>query len=73
MALGATNVNTIRDIERAIDGLPPEELEELYDWLDQRHPRRIDAQLVGDREAGRLDSAISRALEKDINGDVRPL
>jgi hypothetical protein len=73
MALGATNVNTIRDIERAIDGLPPEELEELYDWLDQRHPRRIDAQLVGDLEAGRLDSAISRALEKDINGDVRPL
>ena len=66
------NVNTIRDIERAIDALPPEELEGLYDWLDQRHPRRIDARLVIDLEAGRMDKAICRALENDRNGEVRP-
>ena len=67
------NVNTIRDIERAIDALPPEELEDLYDWLDQRHPRSIDARLVSDLEAGLMDRAICRALENDKNGEVRPL
>ena len=73
MAVEATKVPTIRDIERAIDALPPEELEELYDWLDQRHPRRIDARLLNDLEAGLLDQAIGRALEDDENGEVRPL
>lgn len=38
MAVEAMNVNTIRDIERAIDALPPEEVEDLYDWLDHRQP-----------------------------------
>ena len=67
------NVNTIGDIERAIDALRSEELEDLHDWLDQRHPRRIDARLVSDIEAGRMDKAICRALENDRNGEVRPL
>jgi len=66
-------VNTIRDIERAIDALPPEEVEDLYDWLDHRQPRSIDARLVSDLAAGRMDTAIRRALENDQNGEVRPL
>jgi len=73
MAVEAMNVNTIGDIERAIDALRSEELEDLHDWLDQRHPRRIDARLVSDIEAGRMDKAICRALENDRNGEVRPL
>jgi hypothetical protein len=73
MAVEAMNVNTIPDIERAIDALRPEELEDLHDWLDQRHPRRIDARLVSDLEAGRMDKAIRRALENAANGDLRPL
>jgi len=67
------NVNTIPEIERAIDALRPEELEDLHDWLDQRHPRRIDAQLASDLDAGRMDKAICRALEHDKNGELRPL
>jgi hypothetical protein len=66
-------VNTIRDIERAIDALPPEELERLHDWLDERHPRRIDRQLASDLEAGRLDNAILRALEHEKSGELRAL
>ncbi len=69
----ATNVNTISDIERAIDALPPEELEELCEWLDRRHAQRIDALLASDLDAGRMDHAIRRALDKDRNGDARPL
>jgi hypothetical protein len=69
----ATNVNTIRDIERAIDALPPEELDQLLDWLDRRHAQRIDARLASDLDAGRMDEAIRRALDKDRNGEARPL
>jgi hypothetical protein len=29
------NLNSVRDIERAIDELTPEQLAELYTWLDQ--------------------------------------
>ena len=31
-------MNSLRDIERAIDGLKPQELAELYAWLDRHRP-----------------------------------
>jgi len=69
----ATNVDTIRDIERAIDALPLEQLNELLDWLDRRHAQRIDARLASDLDAGRMDEAIRRALDHDRTGEARPL
>jgi hypothetical protein len=73
MRVEATHVNTIRDIERAIDALPTEELDQLLDWLDRRHAQRIDARLASDLDAGRMDEAIHRALDEDRNGEARPL
>jgi hypothetical protein len=35
-------LRTIHDIERAIDALPPEELAELYAWLDQHRPPQVN-------------------------------
>ncbi len=32
-------LKTIQDIERAIDALPPQELAELYAWLDRHRPQ----------------------------------
>ena len=32
-------IKTIKDIERAIDALPPQELAELYAWLDRHRPQ----------------------------------
>ena len=61
------SLETIEEIERAIDALPPQKLEELFVWLDQRHPQAIDAQLKTDLEAGRIDGRINRAL-----ADQRP-
>ncbi len=66
-------LNTVRDIERAIDTLTPEELEELYAWLDQHHPQPIDARLTPDLAAGRLDKTIRRALDDEKSGRVKPL
>ncbi len=66
-------LSTVQEIERAIGALKPEELEELYSWLDQNCPQPIDARVQPDLEAGRLDKAIHRALDDETNGRVQPL
>jgi hypothetical protein len=66
-------LNTVQEIERAIRALKPQELEELYSWLDQNCPQPIDTHIQSDLEAGRLDKAIYRALDDEKNGRVRPL
>lgn len=67
------SLNTVKEIERAIGALTPREIEELYVWLDEHYPQPIDAHLQSDLAAGRLDSAIQRALDDEKNGRVRPL
>ena len=56
------SLNTVQEIERAIDALTQPQIDELYRWLDQRHPQPIDAQLKADLAAGRIDARINRAL-----------
>ena len=64
---------SILEIERAIDELTPEQLQELYSWLEQHHPQAIDSRLAADLASGRLDLAIDRALDDEKNGRLRPL
>ena len=66
-------MNTVQEIERAIDALTPQQMEELYVWLDQRHPQPIDAQMKADLDAGRIDSRIDRALAGHKAGNTQPL
>jgi hypothetical protein len=66
-------MNTVQEIERAIDALTPQQMEELYVWLDQRHPQPIDAHLKADLDAGRIDDRISRALADHKAGNTQPL
>jgi hypothetical protein len=66
-------MHTVPEIERAIDALTPQQMEELYEWLDQRHPQLIDAQLKADLDAGRLDNRINRALADHKAGNTQPL
>jgi hypothetical protein len=65
--------STILEIERAIETLNSDELAKLYRWLEQNHPAPIDARLPSDLATGRLDSAILRALEDEVAGQLRPL
>ncbi len=67
------HLNTVQEIERAIDALTPEQIEELYAWLDQRHPQLIDAQLRADLDAGRIDDRIHRALADHKAGNTQAL
>ncbi|MBL8175426.1 MAG: hypothetical protein JNK48_12200 [Bryobacterales bacterium] len=64
---------TVQEIERAIAALEPRQLQELYSWIDLHAPQPIDTRLEADLSAGRLDSAISRALKDERNGRVQPL
>ncbi len=66
-------LSTVQEIERAIRALTPQELEELYSWLDQNCPQPIDTRLESDLTAGHLDKAIIRALDDEKSGRVQPL
>lgn len=67
------DLNTVQEIERAIAELTPQQLGELYAWLDQYDPQPIDARLQNDLAAGRLDNAIARALDDEKHGRTKPL
>jgi len=64
---------SVKDIERAIQRLTVHEIEELYTWLEEHYPQPIHVRLKADIAAGRLDSAIDRALDDEKNGRTRPL
>ncbi len=66
-------LSTVHDIERAIDALTPQQLLELYSWLDRNHPQPIDACLTHDLAEGQLDSAILRALSDENTSRTRSL
>jgi hypothetical protein len=66
-------LDTVEEIERAIETLKPEQIEELYLWLDEHYAQSIDAQLKADLEAGRMDERINRALADYKSGRTRPL
>ena len=64
-------MNTVLEIERAISALSPNELDELYTWMDQNCP--IDVQLKSDLDAGRIDDRIARATADHKAGNTLPL
>lgn len=63
----------IEEIERAISALTAQERQELYARLDESYVQPVDERIESDLAAGRLDSAISRALDDERNGRSRPL
>jgi hypothetical protein len=65
-------LNTVQEIERAIGTLTPEEMDELWLWLD-RCPHPLDTRIRTDLSSGRLDQAIQRALKDEQNDRVQPL
>jgi hypothetical protein len=68
-----TTMSTLQEIERAIDALTPQELDELYTWLDRNRPQPIDTQLKADLDSGHLDNRISRTVADHKAGRTRSL
>lgn len=67
------SLNTVQEIEQAIVALNPQQLEELYSWLDRYHPQHIDERISSDLSAGLLDKAIHRARDDEKSGRVQSL
>lgn len=55
-------LNSVQEIEHAIEALPPEQLEELCVWFEERYSQAVDARLEADIQAGLFDERISRAI-----------
>ena len=66
-------MDTVQEIERAIDALPPEQLEELSQWFEERYSQIVDARLKAGVEAGRFDERINRAIADHKAGRTEPL
>jgi DNA-directed RNA polymerase specialized sigma24 family protein len=67
------DINTVQQIERAIDALTPEQREELYLWLDEHYLQPSDIQLKAAIDAGRFDDRIARAVADHNAGRTEPL
>ncbi len=67
------NLNTVQEIERAIDALTPDQREELYVWLDEHYLPAGDMQLKAAIDAGRFDDRIARAIADHKAGRTEPL
>jgi hypothetical protein len=66
--------NKVKEIERAIQILSPEELEELRVWLDEyARPQPPDVHVENDLAAERLGEAVKGALHDEKHGKISPL
>jgi hypothetical protein len=66
------SLGKVMEIEQAIGTLTPEELGELYAWLDD-NVSPLDKRIASDLSSGALDEAIGQALSDEQNGRVQPL
>lgn len=56
-----TRMMKVEDIEKAIEGLSPEELARFRAWFEEFDARLFDEQIERDAKAGKLDKLIAEA------------
>jgi hypothetical protein len=66
-------MTTLDDIERAVAGLPADQLAKFRDWFAQFDAARFDQRIEQDAKAGRLDGCAERALADFRAGRAREL
>ena len=64
---------SVQEIEIAAAQLPPGELDQLMERLEEMRQEQWDQQIARDWENGRFDDAIARAKKDIANGLARPL
>jgi enoyl-CoA hydratase/carnithine racemase len=67
------SVTTVEAIAAAIAELPPDQVAQIREWLNEREEAEWDAQIERDERAGRLDALADRALAEYRAGRTRPL
>ena len=64
---------SVKEIQTAIVELPPVELADLLDWIDEYRAAEWDRQIERDVEAGRFDAIRRRVREQRLAGQCQPL
>jgi hypothetical protein len=64
---------SVKEIQTAIIELPPGELEDLLEWIEEYRSDAWDRQIAQDVEAGRFDALRQRVREQRQAGQSRPL
>jgi hypothetical protein len=65
-------MNTLKEIEVAIGGLPRSELFELIAWVKDQFEDEWDRQIEDDVKAGRLNNLAREALAEYHSGHTKP-
>ncbi|QDU54095.1 hypothetical protein [Aeoliella mucimassa] len=64
---------SLQELEKAIAGLPPEELAQFAIWFDEYRADKWDERIEADIKAGRLDQ-LARQADADFEaGNCNPL
>lgn len=66
-------MSSVEEIERAVSGLPPEDLRRFREWFAEFDAELWDRQIGGDLQAGRLDALVEEARTEHRSGRTRPL
>ncbi len=64
---------SIQEIEKAVAQLPPQELDQLMERLEEIRQEQWDQQIARDSAAGRFDALIEQAKRDVAKGRFRPL
>ena len=63
----------VKELEKAVTELPPEELASFSAWFEDYIAQQWDQQIKDDAEAGRLDHLIEKARRDHEAGRTKPL
>lgn len=61
-------MTTVKEIEKAVEHLPPKDLSQFRDWFEAFEAADWDRQLKSDAENGRLDLLAKEALTEYKTG-----
>lgn len=65
-------VSTVKEIESAIEHLPPTDFFKLGKWFDERREQLWDDHIANDAKSGRFDFLIEEARTARKSGTLRP-
>jgi hypothetical protein len=66
-------MTTAEDIEKAVEGLPPRELERFCAWFERFQAERFDDLIERDARSGKLDGLADEAIADFRKGRAREL
>jgi hypothetical protein len=64
-------MSRVKELEKEIEKLPPEELAQIRDWILERDWNAWDRQIEKDSANGRLDKLFKKSLEDHKAGKSR--